>query len=147
MDHLRDSKGKAKKQTTWHSKRRTRSRNDARSSTRSSDLTIPLISILSIPTIPNGTKPWTEFHHHAIHCLLSNRSLTHSLTHSLTQYKQSNARSIQIPTAYPRRRCKSLPPPFNAVQDTQIKYRGPCSRRNPSNSLFSLSFHFQANSL
>ena len=37
MDHLRDSKGKAKKQTTWHSKRRTTSRIDARSSSQSSD--------------------------------------------------------------------------------------------------------------
>ena len=55
-------------------------------------LTIPLISILSISTIPNGTKPWTEFHHHAIHCPLSNRQIPAS-SPSLNAYSPMPALS------------------------------------------------------
>ena len=135
MDHLRDSKGKAKKQTTWHSKRRTTSRIDARSSSHPSDDIANLHSINLIAAKWNtNIDPIHSIHGPPDQIQMSLLSV---------QYIHSNSLSIPIPMAYPQQRSMSLAFACIAAQDTQIKYQGPCSRRNLSNSLFSVSSSFE----
>ena len=110
MDHLRDSKGKAKKQTTWHSKRRTTSRIDARSSSQSSD------DIANLHTINLIAAKWNTNIDRApasIHSILGPLDQIQMSLLSV-QYIHSNPRSIPIPTAYPRQRSISLLSPFIA---------------------------------
>ena len=92
MDHLRDSKGKAKKQTTWHSKRRTTSPIDARSSSHSSDDIANLHSINLIAAKWNtNIDPIHSIHGPPDQIQMSLLSV---------QYIHSNSRSIPIPSAY-----------------------------------------------
>ena len=133
MDHLRDSKGKAEKQTTWHSKRRTTSRLDARSSSQSSDDIANLHSINLIADKWNtNIDPIHSIHGPPDQIQMSLLSV---------QYIHSNPRSIPTPTAYPQHRFMSLAFACIAAQDTQIKYQGPCSRRNLGYPFFSILLH------